>query len=70
LKAIGFPPTRPLMLLVQENVGKALGYYVTEWGNNSHRIIVVDEIEIRDARFAQVGAMHNQVVPIAFYGMN
>lgn len=70
LKAIGFPATRPLVLLVRENVGKALGHYVTEWGTNPLRILVVDEIEIRDARYAQIGAMRNQVVPVSLYGMN
>ena len=69
LKAIGFPATRPLVLLVQENVGKALGQYATEWGRMPLRIVVVDEIMIRDARFVQIGLMQNQVVPISFYGM-
>lgn len=70
LKITRFDATRPLILLVEENIGKALGNYVTEWGRNPYQIIVVDEIEFRDARFIQVGAMRNQVVPVAFYGMN
>jgi ethanolamine utilization protein EutA len=69
LKAVGFPANRPLVLLVQENVGKALGHYVTEWGNLPLQIVVVDEIVIREARFVQIGARHNQIVPISFYGM-
>lgn len=70
LKAVAFPTTTPLVLLVQENVGKALGHYVTEWRAKPHKIVVVDEIEIRDARYAQIGAMRDGVVPISFYGMN
>lgn len=70
LDAVGFPATQPLVLLVRENVGKALGHYVTRWGMNPLRILVIDEIDVRDARMVQIGAPHNQVVPVSLYGMN
>jgi ethanolamine utilization protein EutA len=70
LAAVGFSSMQPLVLLVRENVGKALGHYVTQWGKNSFKILVIDEIDIRDARIVQIGALHNHVVPVSFYGMN
>jgi ethanolamine utilization protein EutA len=70
LAAIGFPRERPLVLLVEENVGKALGQYVSRWGSTPLRLMVLDEIAIRDARYVQIGGLHDQIVPISFYGMN
>ena len=70
LVAIGFPSERPLVLLVEENVGKVLGQYVSRWGSIPLKLLVLDEIAIRDARFVQIGSLHNQVVPVSFYGMN
>jgi ethanolamine utilization protein EutA len=59
----------PLVLLVRENVGKALGGYISQWGLNPVKLVVLDEIEPLDARFVQLGALRDQVVPISFYGM-
>ncbi len=70
LAAVGFPSNRPLVLVVEENVGKALGQYVSRWGSTPLELMVLDEIAIRDARYVQIGSLHNQVVPISFYGMN
>ena len=60
----------PLVLLVGENVAKALGGYVSQWGSNAVKLIVLDEIEPLDARFVQIGTLRDQVVPISFYGLN
>jgi ethanolamine utilization protein EutA len=60
----------PLVLLARDNVGKALGGYISQWGSNPVKLIVLDEIEPLDARFVQIGALRDQVVPISFYGMN
>jgi ethanolamine utilization protein EutA len=70
IKALDFPSTQPLVVMVRENLGKALGQYITEWGSLPLNLVVLDEIEIRDAQFAQIGSLHNQVVPVSFYGMN
>ncbi len=70
LATTGFPSDRPLVLLVEDNIGKALGQYVTRWGTIPLTLVVLDEIEIRDARFVHIGAMRDQVVPVSFYGMN
>jgi ethanolamine utilization protein EutA len=58
------------VLLVNENVGKLLGSYVTEWGALPLSLAVIDEVSHRDARFAQIGAPHHQVVPVSFYGFS
>jgi ethanolamine utilization protein EutA len=60
----------PLVLLVSVNVGKALGGYVSQWGSNAVKLIVLDEIEPLDARFVQIGTLRDQVVPLSFYGLN
>jgi ethanolamine utilization protein EutA len=70
LKTAPFPTRVPLVLLVRENVGKALGGYVSQWGSIPVKLVVLDEIEPLDARFVQIGSLRDQVVPISFYGMN
>jgi len=60
----------PLVLLVRENVGKALGGYVSQWGSTTVKLIVLDEIEPLEARFVQIGKLCNHAVPVSFYGMN
>ncbi|HYT93149.1 MAG TPA: ethanolamine ammonia-lyase reactivating factor EutA [Gemmataceae bacterium] len=70
LRVQSFPAGLPLVLLVRENVGKALGHYVTEWGALPLDVVVIDEVAVRDAQYARVGVPHHQVVPVAFYGLN
>lgn len=70
LRAIAFPAEHPLVLLVQENVGKLLGSYVTEWGALPVSLAVIDEIALCDAQFVQIGAPRQQVVPVSFYGFS
>ncbi len=70
LQESAFPANHPLVLVVQENVGKILGQYVTRWGALPLNLMVLDEISLRDAQFTQIGAPHGQVVPVSFYGLN
>jgi ethanolamine utilization protein EutA len=70
LREVAFPAGHPLVLLVQENVGKILGHYVTEWGALPLNLVVIDEVTLRDAQYAHLGAPHGQVVPVSFYGLN
>lgn len=70
LQAASFPTGRPLVLLVEENVGKVLGHYVTAWGKLGLDLVVVDEVAPRDAQYVQIGAVHGQVVPVSFFGLN
>jgi ethanolamine utilization protein EutA len=69
LRALAFPASLPLVLLVPDNVGKALGGYVTGWGRLPVTLIVLDEVSPRGARFVQIGRLEAQVVPVSFYGM-
>jgi ethanolamine utilization protein EutA len=68
-RAIEFPPERPLVLLVAENLGKTLGHYITEWGAAPLNLIVIDEITARDAQFVHIGRPREQVVPVSFFGL-
>jgi ethanolamine utilization protein EutA len=70
LAVANIPAACRLILLVRENVGKALGGYVSQWGSAPIKLIVLDEIEPLDARFVQIGTLRDNVVPISFYGMN
>jgi ethanolamine utilization protein EutA len=63
-----FPATHPLVLLVQENLGKVLGQYVTRWGSLPLRVLVIDEVCVPDAQYVQIGLPRDQVVPVSFYG--
>jgi ethanolamine utilization protein EutA len=70
LERSNFPYHKPLVLLAEGNVGKTLGYYATRWGRLRVQLIVLDEIAPRDARFASLGRLRGNIVPVAFYGMN
>jgi ethanolamine utilization protein EutA len=59
----------PLVVLVNQNVGKALGHYATDWGRLPTRLIVIDEVPGRRAHFVNLGRLHRQVVPVSFYGL-
>lgn len=64
------PPSHyPIVLLVDENIAKSFGAYITGWGALAMNLVVIDEIYLRDASFVNIGKPHKQVVPIAFYGM-
>ncbi len=60
---------KPLVLLIEGNLGKTLGNYITNWGNLGIQLIVIDEIATRDAHFVNLGKMQQGVVPVSFYGM-
>ena len=64
-----FPATHPLVLLVQENVGKVLGQYMTRWGASPLALLVIDEVAERDAQYVQIGTPREQIVPVFFYGL-
>ncbi len=70
LQRDAFPPTHPLVLLVQENIGKVLGQYVTAWGALPLRLLVIDEVPLRDAHYVQIGTARSQVVPVSYYGFH
>ena len=70
LRAVDFPGALPLVLLVRDNVGKALGGYVSDWGRLPVTLIVLDEVEPAGARFVQIGRVEQQVVPVSFHGMS
>ena len=57
------------MLLINANVGKTLGALITSWGRDPFRLVVIDEVSLRDANFVNVGKMIQQIIPISFYGM-
>ena len=60
----------PLILLLESNLGKALGHYASRWGQTPGHLIVIDEIKQRQALFINVGKARQNIVPIAFYGIN
>lgn len=59
----------PLVLLAPGNFGKSLGNYATNWRKLSHKILVIDEISDRNAHFVNIGRIHNNIVPVSFYGV-
>lgn len=69
LTAAAYPADRPLAVLVEKNLGKALGNYATDWGRSARSLIVVDEVSVRDAAFVNIGAVQNGLVPVAYFGM-
>ena len=69
LDALRFPVRQPLVLFTTRNVGKVLGQLITRWGQTPRRLIVVDEIDVRNAQYAHVGALRDQVIPVSVFGL-
>jgi ethanolamine utilization protein EutA len=69
LRESRFPADRTLVLFVPQNAGKTIGSYATDWGRLPVKLIAIDELASRNARFASLGAMRDNVVPVSFYGM-
>jgi ethanolamine utilization protein EutA len=69
LDAADVPTDRPLVVLVEKNLGKALGNYATGWGKTGRTLIVIDEVSVREAAFVNIGAVQGAMVPIAYFGM-
>ena len=70
LQQTAFPAQQPLVLLLDTNLGKTLGQYITAWGNDPRALFVIDEIPLRQARFVQLGRPHQHIVPVSFFGMH
>jgi ethanolamine utilization protein EutA len=64
-----FPAARPLALLVNQNVGQALGQYATGWRRLDVNLIVLDELPDRGAAFVTIGKPRGPLVPVSFYGV-
>jgi ethanolamine utilization protein EutA len=69
LREAAFPADRSLVIFVPHNIGKTLGSYATDWGRLPVNLIVIDELATRNSRFASLGALRDNVVPVSFYGM-
>ena len=65
-----YAPSQPVVILVEANVGKALGNYICEWGQLDYNLIVIDEIALRDAHFVHIGSTHQGMIPVSFYGLH
>jgi ethanolamine utilization protein EutA len=59
----------PLVLLVPRNIGKSLGNYATDWRKIPTNLVVIDEIQDRNAHFVNIGNIHNNIAPVSFYGV-
>ncbi len=60
---------QPLVVLVPHNYGQALGNYASNWRQEAFQFIVIDEIPDRQAHFVNIGRLHNNIVPVSFYGV-
>lgn len=67
--ACKYPENQMLVILVEANIGKALGQYCSKWGEIMPHLIVIDEVPFRHAQFVQLGRLHQQMLPVSFYGM-
>jgi ethanolamine utilization protein EutA len=65
-----YGPCQPLVILVKANIGKALGNYISNWGQLDYNLIVIDEVALRDARFVHIGRVQQGMIPVSFYGFN
>ncbi len=69
LQTVQPPENLPIVLLVDCNIGKSLGAYATNWGKLSVNLVIIDEVTLRQASFVNISKLHQQVVPVSFYGI-
>ena len=69
LTAHPLPRGTTLVLLVDANLGKTLGHYVTRWGKLDVDLIVIDEVPPREAQFVRLGRLRETVVPLWLYAV-
>ncbi|MCF6267499.1 MAG: ethanolamine ammonia-lyase reactivating factor EutA [Desulfuromusa sp.] len=62
-------PKQPVVVLVPHNYGLVLGNYASNWRQEPFNLIVIDEIPDRNAHFVTIGRLHNNIVPVSFYGV-
>ena len=70
LHASKYKPSQPIVILVEANIGKALGNYICDWGQSQYNLIVIDEVALRNAQFVHIGRMHQGMIPVSFFGLN
>jgi ethanolamine utilization protein EutA len=70
LQASIHAPSQPMVILVEANIGKALGNYISNWGQLDYNLIVIDEVALRDAHFVYIGRTLQGMIPVSFYGLN
>lgn len=64
------PEGGPLLLLVPQNLGKALGGYATNWGRSPLALVVLDEVAPGGAHLVHVGRPHAGVIPLSFHSLS
>jgi ethanolamine utilization protein EutA len=69
LEGMAWPEDRPLVLLLDSNCGKALGQCATRWGQLTLPLVVVDELDLPQARWVSLGKERDGVVPVSFHGL-
>ena len=70
LQASKYAPSQPIVILLEANIGKALGNYISNWGQLDYNLIVIDEVALRDAHFVHIGRIQQGMIPVSFYGLN
>lgn len=70
LHASKYEPSQPIIILVEANIGKALGNYICDWGQSQYNLIVIDEVALRNAQFVHIGRVHQGMIPVSFFGLN
>jgi ethanolamine utilization protein EutA len=70
LHANQYAPSQPIVILLEANIGKALGNYVSDWGQLDYNLIVIDEVVLRDAHFVHIGRLQQGMIPVSFYGLH
>jgi ethanolamine utilization protein EutA len=61
------PLAKPLVLLIAGNLGKVLGQYITRWGASPVALAVLDELDVRDAQYVNIGALQDNVIPVSLH---
>lgn len=62
-------PDRPVVLLVDRDVGKTLGNLITDWGKRPWPLVVLDQVPPPHGQFLHVGKEDRGIVPVSYYGM-
>ncbi len=70
IESLEFPPELPIVLLLSQDFGKALGNFASNWRQLKVKLIVIDEVPERSAQFVSVGEpLEGDLIPVSFYGL-
>lgn len=62
-------PQMKMVLILEPNIGKTLGSYISNWGQEKLSLLVLDQINPKPAQFVHIGNWVEGCLPVTFFGI-